>query len=65
MKQRAHWQAIGLATAAVALRFAGEHQVRLATGRAASLQITHRIARCWHIFERHTKAAADLLKQTR
>ena len=65
MKQRTYWQAIGLATAAVALRFTGEYQVRLATRRAAGLQVTHRVARRWHIFERHTKAAADLLKQSR
>ena len=63
MKQRTYWQAIGLATAAVALRFTREYEVRLATRRAAGLQVTHRVARCWHIFERHTKTTADLLKQ--
>ena len=65
MKKRAYWQAIGLATAAVALRFTSEDQVRLAACRAASLQVTHRVTRGWHTFERHTKAAADLLKQPR
>ena len=37
----------------------------LAPSRTARLQVTYRIAGCVHAFERHAKAAANLLKQTR